>query len=98
MDIIRQSRFGVRFLHDEALAVLLVTHLDLGEGELGGGGDSIEKFGLNFGFKSGFSFGLRFPTIRKCSKMGSLDMSQNLNGISSHFPRKKLKLFFSFFY
>ena len=36
-------------------------------------------FGLSFGLKNHLSFGLRFPTIRKCSKMGSLDMSQSQN-------------------
>ena len=40
------------------------------------------NFGLSFGLKNHLSFGLRFPTLRKNSKMGSLDMSQNQNGIS----------------
>ena len=37
------------------------------------GGNSIKK---NFGLKNHLSFGLRFPTLQKCSKMGSSDMSQ----------------------
>ena len=43
------------------------------------------NFGLSFGLKNNLSFGLRFPTLRNCSKMGSLDMSQNPNGISIRF-------------
>ena len=45
------------------------------------GPNSIEKFGLSFGWENCLSFGSRFLTIRKCSKVGSLDMSQNQNGI-----------------
>ena len=56
MDIIRQSRFGVGFLHDEAFAILLVTHLDLGEGELEGAIQWKKNFGLNFGLKNGLRF------------------------------------------
>ena len=44
-----------------------------------------KKFGLSFGLKNHLSFGLRFPTLRKCSKMGSLDTSQNKNRISIRF-------------
>ena len=41
-------------------------------------------FGLSFGMiVNHLSFGLRFPTLRKRSKMDSLDKSQNKNGISS---------------
>ena len=47
MHVVRQSRLGVGFLHDEPLAVLLGTHLDLGEGELGG--DSIDILGTKLG-------------------------------------------------
>ena len=46
------------------------------------GPNSIEK---KIGLKNHLSFGLRFLTLRKCSKMDSLDMSQNQNGISSRF-------------
>ena len=42
-------------------------------------------FGLSFGLKNQLSFGLRFSTLRKCSNMCSLDMSQNQNGISIPF-------------
>ena len=41
-----------------------------------------------FGSKNHLSFGLRFPTLRKCSKMGSLYMSRNKNGISIPFSRR----------
>ena len=33
------------------------------------GDDSIEKCDLSFGFKNHSSFGLRFPALRKSSKM-----------------------------
>ena len=49
------------------------------------GSNSIENIGLSFGLKNHFSFGLRFPILRKSSKMGSLDMSKNQNGISINF-------------
>ena len=47
-----------------------------------------QNFGLSFGLKNHLSFGLRFPTLRKCSKMGSLDMSRNQNGISIRFSSR----------
>ena len=46
------------------------------------GPNSIENFGLSFGLKNHSRFCLTFHTLRKCSQMGSLDMSQNQNGIS----------------
>ena len=46
------------------------------------------NFGLSFGSKNHLSFDLRFPTLRKHSKMGSLDMSQNQNGISICFSSR----------
>ena len=46
--------------------------------------------GLNFSLKNHFSFGLRFPALIKSSKIGSLDRSQNQNGISSHSSNKIL--------
>ena len=50
------------------------------------GPNSIDNiFGLSFGLKNHLNFGLRFHTQRKCSKMVSLDMSQNQNGISIRF-------------
>ena len=49
-----------------------------------------EKFGLSFVLKNHLSFGLRFPTVRKCLKSGRLDMSQNQNGISSRFAGQKI--------
>ena len=42
-------------------------------------------FGLSYSLKNHLSFGLRFPTLIKSSKIGSLDISQNQNGISSRF-------------
>ena len=36
---------------------------------------------LGFGLKNHLSFGLRFPAIRKCSKIHSSDMCANQNGI-----------------
>ena len=38
-----------------------------------------------FSLKNHLSFGLRFIALRKCSKLGSLDMSQNQSAISSRF-------------
>ena len=46
------------------------------------------NFGLSFGLKNHLSFTWRFPTLRKCSKMGSLDTSENTNGISSRFSNQ----------
>ena len=48
---------------------------------------------LSFCLKNHLSFGLRFPTLITSSKMGSLDMSQNQNGISSRFQAKTLAKF-----
>ena len=48
-----------------------------------------QNFGLSFGLKNHLSFGLRFPEIRTCSKMGSLDMSRNQNGILIRFSSRK---------
>ena len=42
-------------------------------------------FGFSYSLKNHFSFGLKFPTLIKSSKIGSLDISQNQNGISSRF-------------
>ena len=52
-------------------------------GLVGGAGEQFnrENFGLSIGMKNHLSFGLRFPTPRKCSKMGHLDTSWNQNGI-----------------
>ena len=52
---------------------------------------NIKYFSLSFGFENLLSFSLRFPTLIKSSKMASLDMSQNNNGISSRFFKPKLK-------
>ena len=46
---------------------------------------------MSFSLKNHLSFGLRFPTLRKRSKMGSLDMSQNQNRISGRFFKPELK-------
>ena len=59
-----------------------------GGGRLAGGaGTQFNRniFGLSFGLKNHLSFGLRFSNMRKCSKMGSSDTSQNQNGISIRF-------------
>ena len=59
---------------------LLKSHLEAARegGELGGGGGGTPKPGRQFnrkkiGLKNHLSFGLRLSTLRKCSKMGSLD-------------------------
>ena len=65
----------------QTLEVILSRFLTLG-------GDSIKKFQLEFSLKNHLSFGMRFPSLRKSSRMGSLDMSQNQNGISSHFSSR----------
>ena len=50
------------------------------------GPNSIEKLWLQFWLeKKHLSFGLRFPTLGKCSKIGSLDISRHQNGISIRF-------------
>ena len=53
-----------------------------------------KHFGLSFGLKKLLSSGLRFSTLRKCSKMCSLDMSQNQNGISIRFSSWNSSQFF----
>ena len=53
-----------------------------------------EATGAQFNRKVGLRFGLRFPTLRKRSKIGSLDMSQNQNRISSHFSSQNSRQFF----
>ena len=46
--------------------------------------NSIEHIScLTFSMRKHLSFAVRFPPLRKSSKMGSLDMSKNQNGISS---------------
>ena len=58
------------------------------EGEEAGGQFNRKSFGLSFGLKNGLGFGLRFPVLRKSSKMGSLDISQNQNGTSIRFSSR----------
>ena len=44
-------------------------------------------FGLSFGLKNHLSFGSRFPTLRKCSKMSVSESKRNLD----QFLKPKLK-------
>ena len=43
---------------------------------------------MSFGLNNHLSFGVRFPTLITFSKMGSLDMSRNQNGISVRFSSR----------
>ena len=49
------------------------------------GGNSIGKIWLEFELEISLEFWLEIPYTKKKLKTGSLDMSQNQNGISSHF-------------
>ena len=59
------------------------------------GSNSKEKIWLEFWLENHLSFGMRFPTPRKCLKTGSLDMSQNQNGISISFSSRNSSQNFS---
>ena len=55
------------------------------------GGDSKEKFQLELWLENRRGFGSRLTTytLRKCLKMGNLDLSQNQKGTSSQFSSQK---------
>ena len=53
--------------------------------------NSIDKSRPEFWLEKSLEFWLILPTLRNCSKMNSLDMSQNQNGISIRFFKPKLK-------
>ena len=65
-----------------------VTSQSVGQTERPGP-NSIENFWLEFWLENSLKF-----RLRKCSKMGSLDMSQNQNGISIRFSSQNSSQFF----
>ena len=60
-------------------------HVVVGPDPLAAGANSIEKNWPEFRLEKPLEFWLQIHYNKKISKTGSLDMSQNQNGISNHF-------------